>query len=143
MPRTVILGVDGLPSWMWRQFADNGVMPHSQALLDSGVLASMESSMPEVSSAAWASIVTGKNPGGHNVYGFTDLMDGGYMLGFTSSRTFKAEPFWKEAGVKHLVVNVPQTYPAQPMSVRSSRVLSRSICSAPCIPWIISRRSKA
>ncbi len=39
------------------------------------------------------------------------------MLGFTSSKTFKAKPFWQsDAGQRHLVLNVPQSYPALPMS---------------------------
>ena len=25
-----LLGIDGLPRWMWQQFADSGVMPNSQ-----------------------------------------------------------------------------------------------------------------
>lgn len=111
-----LLGIDGLPRWMWQEFADSGVMPNSQELLKSGTLVPMKSALPEVSSAAWASIVTGENSGGHNVYGFTDLMDGSYTLGFTSSRTFRAKPFWAlpDAG-PNLILNVPQTYPAQPM----------------------------
>lgn len=117
MPKLFLLGIDGLPRWMWRQFADAGVMPHSRALLDSGTLVPMKSALPEVSSAAWASIVTGENSGGHNVYGFTDLIDGSYTLAFTSSRTFRAKPFWADDGAgPSLIMNVPQTYPAQPMN---------------------------
>ncbi len=111
-----LLGIDGLPRWMWQQFADSGVMPNSCELLKSGTLVPMKSALPEVSSAAWASIVTGENSGGHNVYGFTDLMDGSYSLGFTSSRTFRAKPFWAQPDAgPNLIMNVPQTYPAQPM----------------------------
>ena len=113
------LGIDGLPRWMWRQFADSGVMPNSKPLLDSGTLAPMKSALPEVSSAAWASIVTGENSGGHNVYGFTDLIDGSYTLAFTSSRTFRSKPFWQRDELcdgPSLIMNVPQTYPAQPMN---------------------------
>jgi len=102
---------------MWRQFADENVMPFSRQLLSTGTLVPMQSSLPEVSSAAWASIVTGLDPAGHNIFGFTDLIDGTYTLGFTSSRTFKANPFWqRNDGRKHLVMNVPQTYPAQPLN---------------------------
>jgi predicted AlkP superfamily phosphohydrolase/phosphomutase len=110
--------VDGLPASMWRSLADAGVMPYSKALLETGRLVPMQSSYPEVSSAAWASIVTGQNPGTHNVYGFTDLIDGTYAMGFTSSRTFKAKPFWQtgDSGGRALVMNVPQTYPAQPLN---------------------------
>jgi len=57
-----LLGIDGLPRWMWQQFADSGVMPHSRALLQSGTLVPMQSSLPEVSSAAWASIITKASP---------------------------------------------------------------------------------
>ena len=111
-----LLGIDGLPRWMWQQFADSGVMPNSRKLLQTGTLVPMKSALPEVSSAAWASIVTGENSGGHNVFGFTDLMDGSYTLGFTSSRTFRAKPFWAREGAgPSLIMNVPQTYPAQPM----------------------------
>jgi predicted AlkP superfamily phosphohydrolase/phosphomutase len=84
-----LLGIDGLPRWMWQQLADSDVMPHSAKLLRTGTLVPMKSALPEVSSAAWASIVTGCNSGGHNVFGFTDLMDGSYTLGFTSSRTLR------------------------------------------------------
>lgn len=112
-----MLGIDGLPRWMWQQFADSGVMPHSAALLKTGTLVPMKSALPEVSSAAWASIVTGMNSGGHNVFGFTDLMDNSYTLGFTSSRTFRAKPFWAQPDAgPSLIMNVPQTYPAQPMN---------------------------
>jgi predicted AlkP superfamily phosphohydrolase/phosphomutase len=117
MPDHFLLGIDGLPRWMWREFADSGVMPNSKPLLDSGTLVPMKSAMPEVSSAAWASIVTGENSGGHNIYGFTDLIDGSYTLAFTSSRTFRATPFWAREGAgPSLIMNVPQTYPAQPMN---------------------------
>jgi len=112
-----LLGIDGLPRWMWQQLADSDVMPHSAQLLRTGTLVPMKSALPEVSSAAWASIVTGCNSGGHNVFGFTDLMDGSYTLGFTSSRTLRAKPFWAEASAgPSLIMNVPQTYPAQPMN---------------------------
>ncbi|MCA9057085.1 MAG: alkaline phosphatase family protein [Planctomycetaceae bacterium] len=117
MLKLFVLGIDGLPRWMWRDFADSGVMPNSQTLLNSGTLVPMKSALPEVSSAAWASIVTGQNSGGHNVYGFTDLIDKSYTLAFTSSRTFRAKPFWAQEGMgPSLIMNVPQTYPAQPLN---------------------------
>jgi len=142
MPQLFLLGIDGLPRWMWQQFADSGIMPHSRQLLDSGTLVPMKSAMPEVSSAAWASIVTGQDSGGHNVYGFTDLIDGTYTLGFTSSRTFRAKPFWaaEDAGPS-LIMNVPQTYPAQPLDgmLVSGFValdLDKAVYPAEQLPWL-------
>jgi predicted AlkP superfamily phosphohydrolase/phosphomutase len=140
--RLFVLGIDGLPRWMWQQFADSGVMPNSAVLLKTGTLVPMKSSLPEVSSAAWASIVTGMNSGGHNVFGFTDLMDGSYTLGFTSSRTFRAKPFWaRENAGPSLIMNVPQTYPAQPMNgmLISGFValdLKRAVHPPEQLPWL-------
>ncbi|RLS38874.1 MAG: hypothetical protein DWH78_05770 [Planctomycetota bacterium] len=137
-----ILGIDGLPRWMWQQFADSGVMPHSTKLLKTGTLVPMKSALPEVSSAAWASIVTGENSGGHNIFGFTDLLDGSYTLGFTSSRTFRAKPFWAREGAgRSLIMNVPQTYPAQPMNgmLVSGFValdLKRAVHPPEELPWL-------
>ena len=142
MPNLFLLGIDGLPRWMWQQFADLGVMPNSKPLLESGSLVPMKSAMPEVSSAAWASIVTGENSGGHNVYGFTDLIDGSYTLGFTSSRTFRAKPFWQREGAgPSLIMNVPQTYPAQPLDgmLVSGFValdLKKAVYPAEQLPWL-------
>ncbi len=137
-----LLGIDGLPRWMWREFADSGVMPNSRAMLDTGTLVPMKSALPEVSSAAWASIVTGENSGGHNVFGFTDLMDGSYTLGFTSSRTFRSKPFWAREGAgPSLILNVPQTYPAQPMpgmlvSGFVALDLKRAVHPPEELPWL-------
>ncbi|MEQ9411241.1 MAG: alkaline phosphatase family protein [Fuerstiella sp.] len=142
MLQLFLLGIDGLPRWMWQQFADDGVMPHSRQLLSSGTLAPMKSALPEVSSAAWASIVTGQNSGGHNIYGFTDLIDGSYTLGFTSSRTFRARPFWQHEGAgRSLIMNVPQTYPAQPLdgTLVSGFValdLDRAVYPSEQLPWL-------
>ncbi len=142
MPNLFLLGIDGLPRWMWQQFADSGVMPNSKGLLASGTLVPMKSALPEVSSAAWASIVTGENSGGHNVYGFTDLIDGSYTLAFTSSRTFRAKPFWQREGAgPSLIMNVPQTYPAQPLDgmLVSGFValdLNKAVYPAEELPWL-------
>ncbi len=137
-----LLGIDGLPRWMWQQFADAGVMPHSEKLLKTGTLVPMKSALPEVSSAAWASIVTGENSGGHNVFGFTDLLDGSYTLGFTSSRRFRSKRFWSRPGAgANLIINVPQTYPAQPMEgmLVSGFValdLKRAVHPPEQLPWL-------
>jgi len=117
MSRTVVLGIDGLGYDQWKELSDAGVMPYSQELLNEGIGGRMQSSIPEVSSTAWSSIVTGRDPGNHNVYGFTDIIDGSYTMAFTSSRTRKSPSFWqRDDGRTNLIINVPQTYPAQPLS---------------------------
>ena len=42
-------------------------------LLREGTLAPMRSSVPTVSSVSWTGFMTGRNPGKHGIYGFTDV----------------------------------------------------------------------
>ncbi len=117
MGRIYLIGIDGLSYGMAEHLTGHDVMPHLTSLLEEGTFAKMESSIPEVSSVAWTSIITGTNPGSHNVFGFTDIIDGSCALGYTSSRTIKADPFWKkDDNARNLIMNVPQTYPALPMN---------------------------
>jgi predicted AlkP superfamily phosphohydrolase/phosphomutase len=77
----------------------------------------MSSSIPEVSSVAWSSIITGTNPGAHGVYGFTDVAPGTYRRTFTNFRSLCVAPFWeREATGRSVIVNVPMIYPAREMN---------------------------
>jgi predicted AlkP superfamily phosphohydrolase/phosphomutase len=89
-------------------------MPNFRDLLDDGIFTKMESSIPEISSVSWSSIITGKNPGEHGIYGFTGLIEGTYSLSFPNYRNLKAKPFWQEKSKKkYVIINVPSTYPAE------------------------------
>jgi len=112
--RIVIVGIDGVPCGLMKNLSDEGVMPNFRELRKDGVFTKMLSSIPEVSSVSWSSIITGKNPGEHGVYGFTDIIKGTYTLSFHHSSNLKAPTFWqKNESKKCVVVNVPSTYPAQ------------------------------
>jgi predicted AlkP superfamily phosphohydrolase/phosphomutase len=111
--RRILIGLDGMPYRLMKQFAEDGTMPHFGALVKQGTLLQMESSVPEVSSVAWSSIITGMNPGGHGVYGFTDIAPDSYRLTFPNYSTLKAQPFWNRPGEgRSVIINVPTTYPA-------------------------------
>lgn len=117
--RVVILGVDGAPYTLIQRFIAEGVMPHFKRLLDAGTLKQMDTSLPEISSVAWVSFMTGNNPGQHGVYGFVDLQPQSYKLYFPNSRTIKSETIWGAIGrhgKRSIVVNVPTTYPASEMN---------------------------
>lgn len=115
--RTVIIGIDGVPFELMRDLSDENVMPHFKELREEGQFAQMGSSIPEISSVSWNSIVTGKNPGEHGVYGFTDMIKGTYSISFFNSNKLRTPPFWKENdGKTFAILNVPSTYPAQELS---------------------------
>jgi predicted AlkP superfamily phosphohydrolase/phosphomutase len=114
--KTVIVGLDGVPYGMIERFAGDGVMPNTARLISQGIFKKMHSSIPEVSSVAWSSIITGENPGSHGIYGFMDLKPGSYTMRFPNFRDLKAPPFWDTWEGKSVIINVPSTYPVREMN---------------------------
>jgi predicted AlkP superfamily phosphohydrolase/phosphomutase len=117
MRRLVIIGLDGVPYRLLKDLSENGIMPNTQSIMENGVLRQMESTIPEVSSVAWSSIITGKNPGQHGIFGFTDFHQGTYRLSFPNFDDLKASPFWKRDNTRRsVIINVPATFPASKLN---------------------------
>ena len=111
--RTVIIGLDGVPYHLIRELSGDGTMPNVGTLIAEGVFRQMGSSIPEISSVAWSSIITGVNPGKHGIFGFIDLAPESYSTVFPSFNTLKAVPFWqRDDASRSVIINVPSTYPA-------------------------------
>jgi predicted AlkP superfamily phosphohydrolase/phosphomutase len=110
--RNVIIGIDGVPYHIMEELSDQGIMPNFKELRKDGIFKKMESSLPEISSVSWSSIITGKNPGEHGIFGFTDILPGTYTMSFPNFKNLKEKPFWeKDVDKKHVIINVPATYP--------------------------------
>ncbi len=114
--RTVIVGLDGVPFDMLKTLAQSGIMPNTQRLIGQGSLRSMRSSIPEISSVAWSSIITGADPAEHGVFGFMDLVSGSYKMRFPNFQDLKASPFWESCPGQAVIINVPSTYPVREMN---------------------------
>ena len=116
--KLLIIGLDGVPYGMIKQFAARGIMPNCQRLFSSGKLAKMSVSIPEISSVSWSSFMTGTDPGNHGIFGFVDLMPGRYQYRFPDFRDLKAPPFFIEMEKKKkrsIIINLPATYPVKPV----------------------------
>jgi predicted AlkP superfamily phosphohydrolase/phosphomutase len=112
--RRVLIGLDGVPYRLIEKFTGNGTMPHLGDVIKEGVFHPMASSIPEVSSVAWSSIITGANPGQHGIYGFTELAPASYRLRFPNFNDLKVPPFWLDnCKTRSVIINVPSTYPAR------------------------------
>ena len=115
--RTVIVGLDGVPYQLVRDLSQAGILPHIATLVKGGIFRQMASSIPEISSVAWSSLITGSNPGQHGIFGFTDLAPGTYRTVFPNYQSLRVEPFWERpASGRSVILNVPATYPAAPMN---------------------------
>jgi len=116
-PKLVIIGLDGSPYRLIKDLTENNIMPETGKIIEKGTFMSVESTIPEISSPAWSSIITGKNPGGHGIFGFTDIPIGTYRLTFPNFNNLKALPFWQEnTDRKSIIINVPATFPVKPLN---------------------------
>ncbi|MBN1917615.1 MAG: alkaline phosphatase family protein [Verrucomicrobia bacterium] len=123
--KVIMLGLDGTPYSLIKDLAERGVMPATAALVGdehfaaAGRLMQMDSSIPEISSVAWTSTMTGRNPAKHGIFGFTDLKPGTYDLVFPNFANVQTNVLWDvlgAAGKRSVIVNQPSTYPARKLS---------------------------
>jgi len=116
-PKTIIIGIDGVPYGLMDDLSNRGVMPNFRDLKKEGVFLKMQASIPHISSVSWSSIITGKNPGQHGIFGFTELIPQTYTLCFPDFNWLKELPFWLENKRKrYVILNVPSTYPVKELN---------------------------
>ncbi|MCM8763360.1 MAG: alkaline phosphatase family protein [Candidatus Omnitrophica bacterium] len=111
--RIVIIGLDGVPYELIKELSEKGVMPSTREIIEGGIFKKMRSCLPEVSCVAWSSIITGKNPAEHGIFGYTDLAANSYELRFSNFCDLKAIPFWELLPSRSVIINVPATYPVR------------------------------
>lgn len=112
--RAVVLGLDGTPHSLIQSFLAEGRMPNLAELLAQGASVPMRSVLPTVSSVAWTSIVTGCNPGKHNIYGFIDRVPLTHEMFIPTSRHILAKTWvddFSERGKRVCSIGVPATFP--------------------------------
>lgn len=121
--RTVIFGVDGLTFRILHPLIERGDLPHFQRLQQEGCEAILESKYPPLTPAAWMSLATGLKPAGHGVYDFWEFEEHqsgeGPRNAHVLTRRKGGKAIWNilsEAGKQVLVINVPVTYPPEPVN---------------------------
>ena len=115
-PRIMVVGLDGVPYTLVKRFCEDGTWKFMDTLRKSGALKQMEVTLPEISAVSWPSFMTGKNPGEHGIYGFTEFKENSYDIHYTNFKDLKIPTFWDKLGEKGkqcIVLNQPGTYPAR------------------------------
>lgn len=112
----VVIGLDGVPYTLLVDYMERGIMPELSQLCKTGKLSRMKSTLPEVSSVAWSSFMTGKNPGEHGIFGFMEIDKQSYDYIFPNFSSLKAPPIWVRDDIRAVAFNIPQTYPAKQMN---------------------------
>ena len=117
--RVAVIGLDGVPYGLIEALVKSGNMPFLSQIMKEGSSTKMRSSIPPVSSVAWATFMTGVNPGKHGIYGFIDLKDHTLDPYFPNFTDIKSPQLWDIVGAqgkRTIAVNIPQTYPAREMN---------------------------
>lgn len=115
--KLLILGLDGTTFDLIKPWAEAGHLPAMARLMQMGTHAPLESTLPPVTSPAWPSFMTGKNPGKHSVFDFIQPRAGDF--GLVNATHIKGQTLWdilSEAGLRVGVINVPVTYPPRPIN---------------------------
>lgn len=114
----MIIGLDGATFDIIDPMVEEGKLPNISRLIQGGTRGVLQSTIPPNSSVAWSTMMTGKDPGKHGIYYFRERRLGDYRRPLISSRSLKAKTLWKiinEEGGKTGVLNVPVTYPPEPV----------------------------
>ena len=114
--RVLVICLDGATFDLLDPWIASGRLPTLKRFMDEGVRGRLESVVPPITAPAWASFMTGKNPGKHGVYYFVNRGYDTDRTTFVDSRSRSGKVLWHllgEAGKKVLVLNVPTTYPPE------------------------------
>ena len=117
MTQVLVIGIDGATFDLIRPWAEAGTLPHLAKLMSEGIHGPLESTLPPVTSPAWPTFATGKNPGKHGVFDFIRPLGGRFEL--VNASSLRAKTLWdilSEAGRSVGIMNVPVTYPPKPVN---------------------------
>ncbi len=144
-PKVAVVGLDGVPYSLLQHLFQTGIMPRLSQIADSGTFLPMTTTLPPVSSVAWASFMTGENPGRHGIFGFVDVKSDEIALHLPSFDDIRCPVLWQKILEKRsVVVNLPFTFPARPLNGILiagfvAPVLERSVYPESLLPWLASR----
>ena len=116
--KIAIIGLDGATFKIVMPLAKAGALPNLQRLMSIGGWGTLRSTLHPLSPPAWASFMTGMNPGKHGIFDFVILGDSNRFQ-IANGGTLRAETLWmhlSRAGQRVAVVNVPMTYPPEPVN---------------------------
>ena len=114
MEKVLVIGLDGATFEIIGPWIASNELPTLAGLIREGVTATLNSTIMPASAPAWASFSTGKNPGKHGVYDFTERCPDSYNVRLVNAASVQGDRLWDIAGREGRrvgVINMPLTYP--------------------------------
>lgn len=117
--RMLVIGLDGATFDLIKPWVEQGELPSLAKLMRTGTYSLLRSVYPVLSPSAWASFMTGVNPGKHGVVDFVERSKETYELRLIHRTDIKMPTLWRILSAQNkrvCVANVPMTYPAEPVN---------------------------
>jgi len=117
--RLSVIGLDGATFRLILPWIEQGRLPTLKRMMAGGAWGQLESTIHPLSPQAWASFMTGKNPGKHGIFEFVEHKPCSYDLCYVNGGCVRGKKAWNllsEAGKRVCIINVPFTYPPEPVN---------------------------
>ncbi|MEW6206675.1 MAG: alkaline phosphatase family protein [Pseudomonadota bacterium] len=117
--KILVIALDGATFSLLSPLMQADKLPALQKLKSEGLAAGMQSIFPPLTAPAWASFMTGVNPGKHGIYEFLRRDRKSHRRLPVSANHLGAETLWSRLskhGKRLGVMNVPLTYPPAPVN---------------------------
>lgn len=117
--KILILGLDGATWRLLNPLMAAGELPNLQKLCQTGAHGSLFSAIPPLTAPAWVTFQTGANSGKHSIFDFRLFDRATRNLWLASARDVQLPTLWQlasEVGKQVIAINVPVTYPPQPVN---------------------------
>ncbi len=110
----MIIGLDGATFDVIKPMVQAGRLPTIAKLMAEGSWGELRSTIIPITPPAWASFMTGKNPGKHGLFGFYDSSDGSYQSQVVTGRAIRAKKIWDYCNKERIgLIDIPMTYPPE------------------------------
>jgi len=106
--KMLVLGFDGASPKLIDEWID--YLPNFQRFKKLGIFGQTIPPIPAQTPVAWATLMTGKNPGNHGIYGYAFRQHGSYERKIINTQMLKSKTLWRilsEAKRRVGIINVP------------------------------------
>lgn len=114
--KVFLVGLDGATFDLITPWVNEGLLPNFARIMRGGSYGELQSIIPPLTTPAWASFITGKNPGKHGIFDFAERIDGSYDIRWVTSQSRRGRSLWKIISShegKVGVINIPNNYPLE------------------------------
>ncbi|MBL8195621.1 MAG: alkaline phosphatase family protein [Blastocatellia bacterium] len=117
--KILIIGLDGTTFNFIDPLIAKGRLPVLAKLMKEGIRSPLETIFPPITSAAWTSFITGKNPGKHGIFEFIQRRQGQARETAANATQRSGKALWdlfSEEKRPAISTNFPVTYPPSPIN---------------------------